>query len=173
MAFTRLVPHFYVFTPFGVAEVHFLETPDGFETNSVWTCFQVETKECWQWPTPMIRLCESISGIRDGECTDFGISPDYFETLRPHILRHKLSPLYERAIMGSSSQNIRQDIENFGRANNYPKDWMADTKATLEADLRERGIRPQQQSRVPIMVLVALMAIIGGGGLMLAAFLPH
>ena len=50
----------YVFTPFGVAEAHFLETPEGFEGTLAWTCFQVETKECWQWPDPMVCICESI-----------------------------------------------------------------------------------------------------------------
>ena len=101
MAFIRLVPHAYVFTPYGVAEVHFLETPDGFETNATWMCMQVETKEWWQWPTPMVRGCESISGMRDTSYSPFGITDAYFETLRPHILRHKLSPLYERAAKAS------------------------------------------------------------------------
>lgn len=98
MSITRLVPHMYVFTPFGVAEAHFLETPEGFEVNSVWTCFQVETKECWQWATPLIRICESISGMRGTDYSPFQISDEYFETLRHHILRHKDSPFYERAL---------------------------------------------------------------------------
>lgn len=101
MSLVRLMPHMYVFTPFGVAEAHFLESPEGFEVNSVWTCFQVETKECWQWPTPMIRICESVSGMRDMDCSPFGISEEYFETLKPHILRHKESPLFERALKES------------------------------------------------------------------------
>jgi hypothetical protein len=100
MSLVRIVPHMYVFTPFGVAEAHFLEVPKGFETNSVWTCFQVETKECWQWPNPMIRICESISGMRSGEYSPFMISDEYFATLRPHILRHKHSPFYKRAVKG-------------------------------------------------------------------------
>lgn len=97
MGIIRLVPRMYVVTPYGIAEAHFLETPEGFETNAVWTCFQVETKECWQWPTPMIRLCESVSGMRDEAYSPFEISNAYFEVLRPHILRHENSPFYRRA----------------------------------------------------------------------------
>lgn len=88
----------YVFTPLGVAEAHFYEAPEGFETNAIWTCFQVETKENWLWPSPMVRLCESISGMRDEDYSDFMISPKYFETLRPHIIRHMKSPLYAKAL---------------------------------------------------------------------------
>lgn len=97
MALIRLEPCIYLFTPLGVAEAHFLESPEGSETNAMWTCFQVETKECWQWPNPLIRLCESISAIRSIEHSPIEIADDYFETLRPHILRHKQSPFYERA----------------------------------------------------------------------------
>ena|ERR1700677_4908773 len=104
MSIMRIVPHLYVFTPYGVAEAHFIETPEGFETNAVWTCFQVETKECWQWPSPLIRLCESISGIRDIQHSSFHISESYFETLLPHILRHKNSPFYEKAKKWEAAQ---------------------------------------------------------------------
>lgn len=97
MSQIRLEPHLYLMTPFGVAEAHFYESPTGFETNAVWTCFQVETKENWLWPSPMVRLCESISGCRDIGYSPFNISDAYFETLRKHILRHKKSPLYKRA----------------------------------------------------------------------------
>jgi hypothetical protein len=86
----------YLFTPLGVAEAHFYEAPESFETNAVWTCFQVETKENWLWPSPMVRLCESISGTRDGTHSSFNIDDEYLEVLRPHILRHRYSPLYER-----------------------------------------------------------------------------
>lgn len=97
MSLVRLVPHMYLVTPFGVAEAHFFDTPEGFETNAVWCCFQVETKENWLWPSPLVRLCESISGMRDGDYSPFQVSDTYFEELRPHILRHKDSPFYERA----------------------------------------------------------------------------
>jgi hypothetical protein len=104
MSITRLVPHLYVFTPFGVAEAHFYETPESFEVNAVWTCFQVETKENWLWPSPLVRLCESVSGLRDGAYSPFEVSEDYFEVLQPHILRHKLSPFYRRAMGAENGQ---------------------------------------------------------------------
>jgi hypothetical protein len=94
MALVRVMPHMYLFTPLGVAEAHFLESFENFEVDSVWTCFQTETKEAWQWPNPLVRICESISGMRNGSHTGFKIEPDYLEVLRPHILRHKSSPLY-------------------------------------------------------------------------------
>lgn len=94
----RLIPHLYVFTPFGAAEAHFLSTPEGFETNAVWNCFQCETKENWLWPSPLVRLCESISGMRDDDYTPFNLTDEYFETLRSHILRHTESPFHQRAL---------------------------------------------------------------------------
>jgi len=97
MSLVQLVPHIYLHTPLGTAEAHFFESPEGFEVNAVWTCFQVETKEQWQWPAPMVRLCESVSGMRDAGCSAFTITDAYFEVLRPHVLRHRHSPLYERA----------------------------------------------------------------------------
>jgi hypothetical protein len=97
MALIRLVPHMWLLTPLGVAEAHFLETPEDFETNAAWTCFQVETKENWIWPAPLVRLCESISGMRSIDHSPIEITDEYFETLLPHILRHTESPFYERA----------------------------------------------------------------------------
>ena len=97
VSLVRLTPHMYLLTPFGVAEAHFYESPESFETNSVWTCFQVETKENWLWPSPLVRLCESISGMRSEDCSAFQLTDEYFETLLPHILRHRDSPFYERA----------------------------------------------------------------------------
>jgi hypothetical protein len=97
MGLIRLIPHMYVVTPFGIAEAHFYESPESFEVNAVWTCFQVETKENWLWPSPLVRICESISGMRDDEYTSFAVSEEYFEMLRPHILRHRRSPFFERA----------------------------------------------------------------------------
>jgi len=95
MALVRVIPHMYLFTPLGIAEAHFFESFENFEVDSVWTCFQTESKEAWQWPNPLVRICESISGMRDGCYTEFKITETYLEVLRPHILRHKFSPLYD------------------------------------------------------------------------------
>lgn len=92
----RLDPHIYLFTPLGVAEAH-LFSMESNDTNALWVCFQQETKENWVWPSPMVRICESISGMRDDDYTDFHVTDAYFETLKPHILRHSRSPFYERA----------------------------------------------------------------------------
>lgn len=97
MNLIRLVPHLYLFTPLGAAEAHFFESPDSFETNAIWTCFQVETKENWLWPSPLVRLCESVSGMRDMNFSPFDITDEYFDVLKPHILRHADSPFYQRA----------------------------------------------------------------------------
>ncbi len=102
----RLTPHMYLFTPLGVAEAHFFESPEDYETNAAWTCFQVESKECWQWPTPLVRICESISGMRDGDYSPFMLSNEYFEVLRPHILRHEDSPFYQRAMEANHGQQF-------------------------------------------------------------------
>ena len=94
----RLKPPIFLFTPLGVAEAHFYESADTDDVNSVWTCFQVETKEGWEWPMPLVRICESITGMRDIEQSSFEITDEYFETLVPHILRHHRSPFYDRAV---------------------------------------------------------------------------
>lgn len=97
MAITRIVPHMYLFTPLGPAEAHFILEPDTFEDPAVYGCFQSETKENWWWPNQLVRICESISALRSDDHSPFYVPDDLFATLRPHILRHKKSPLYERA----------------------------------------------------------------------------
>jgi len=92
----RLVPHMLLLTPLGVAEAHFLEISGDVETNAFWLCFQVETKEQWEWPAPLVRLCGSISGMRTNSHSPIMVSDEYLETLRPHVLRHKKSPFYGR-----------------------------------------------------------------------------
>jgi hypothetical protein len=94
----RLVPFIWVLTPLGVAQAHFFEAAETDDVHSVWTCFQIETKEGWEWPMPYVRICESITGMRDGEYSPFKISDAYVETLRSHILRHTHSVLYGRAL---------------------------------------------------------------------------
>ena len=94
----RIQPHMYLATPLGYAEAHFLWAADNNEQNVQWGCFQTETKENWWWPSPVIRICESISEMRDGTCSDIHISDNYFETLREHIRRHTKSPFFARAM---------------------------------------------------------------------------
>jgi hypothetical protein len=104
MPLIRIEPHIFVMTPLGRAEAHFLLSPDNVEVYAEWCCFQSETKENWWWPAPMVRLCSSITGIRDGEHSDIIVSDEYLETLRPHILRHKESPFYDRCMCMQSGQ---------------------------------------------------------------------
>jgi hypothetical protein len=97
----RIEPPLYLLTPLGIGEAKFLATPYGQDSHCYWHCFQLESKEAWDWPNPMVRLCESVSAMRDRAATPFVITDEYFEELRPHILRHKKSPLYERARKGN------------------------------------------------------------------------
>lgn len=89
----RLTPPMILLTPLGEAECHFYEAPDTWENHPFWHCFQLETKEAWVWPNPLVRIVESVSGIRGREHTPFAVSPEYFAELMPHILRHRKSPL--------------------------------------------------------------------------------
>lgn len=99
MGLTRLTPHMYLFTPLGPAEAHFVWGSETFEVPVTYGCFICETKENWWMPNTWVRLCESISALRGAGHSEFYLTDDQFETLRPHILRHKKSPLYERAIL--------------------------------------------------------------------------
>lgn len=143
----RLVPHIYLMTPFGVAEAHFFDSPETFETNAVWTCFQVETKECWQWPSPMIRLCESISGMRDEDYSPFVVSVEYFETLRPHILRHEGSPFYliakGKISMGGGPIRSDTDVSQL-----FPPGWMRQGEKGSADELISRGVKLPWRSRI-------------------------
>lgn len=93
----RLVPHMYLFTPLGVAEAHFLWMPDGYENSISYGCFICETKENWWFANTQVRICESVSNLRSDAHTPIYVPDDLYETLKPHILRHKKSPLYARA----------------------------------------------------------------------------
>lgn len=94
---TRIVPHFYLLTPLGASEAHFLWGSDTFEAPVTWCCFQSETKENWWWPNTLVRLCESITALRSGDHSPIYLSDKLFAELKPHILRHTGSPFYERA----------------------------------------------------------------------------
>lgn len=92
MNLLRLDPPIYLLTPLGDAEAHFLQVPEGFETSSVWGCFQCETKENWWWPNQQVRLLGSLTAMRSKDVSDIFVPQDLLDDLRPHILRHKLSP---------------------------------------------------------------------------------
>ena len=91
----RLIPVIYVLTPLGEAEAFFLQVPETDDNYAQWGCFQTETKENWWWDNTMIRILGSSSSRRDEECSEFFLSEGMWEMLRPHILRHKKSPLHE------------------------------------------------------------------------------
>lgn len=92
----RIAPHFYLFTPLGPAEAHFVWGSATYEVPVSWGCFMCETKENWWWPNTQVRLCESITAMRSDQHSPIYVSDELLETLRPHILRHKKSPFYER-----------------------------------------------------------------------------
>jgi hypothetical protein len=94
----RLVPPMMLLTPLGRAECHFYDPADGHENHPLWHCFQLETNEPWVWPNPLVRIVESVTGMRARSHTQFTLRPDYFDELIPHILRHKRSPLYAAAL---------------------------------------------------------------------------
>ena len=89
-------------TPLGDAEAYFLQVPTGTDTYAQWGVFQQETKEQWWFDNTLVRITGSVSARRGDFMSEFFVSDDLFETLRPHILRHKKSPLYERAVAAIS-----------------------------------------------------------------------
>lgn len=101
----RLTPIIYVMNPLGSAEAHFLQVPIGDDGYTQWGCFQAETKEQWWFDNTLIRLVGSISGRHGDYMTDFHVSDEMLEMLLPHILRHKRSPLYQRAIELTNKAN--------------------------------------------------------------------
>src|ERR1700748_2008692 len=109
MSMLRLEPVIFLQTPLGLAEAHFKQTFESHETHSVWHTFQCETKEPWEWPNPLVRLCDSVTALRDGAMSDIQVSDDYFETLLAAILRHPHSPFYDRAVI-SKSEKIAGEV---------------------------------------------------------------
>lgn len=97
MNLQRIVPFLYLYTPLGEAEAYWIQVPEDGDTYAFFVCFQKETKECWVWPNPHVRLVDSISSMRGKDHSPIHISDSLFETMKPHILRHKKSPFYERA----------------------------------------------------------------------------
>jgi hypothetical protein len=94
----RLTPIMYVLTPLGEAEAHFLQVPIGDDGYANWGCFQLETKENWWFDNTNVRIVGSITGRRGDDYSPFFVNDEMFAMLLPHILRHKKSPLYKRAI---------------------------------------------------------------------------
>jgi len=90
----RISPPIHVHTPLGPAEAHWLRM-DTSEVPYEFLCVQSETKEFWSWPNHYIRMAGSVSGARDDHHSKIFLSPKMEETLRPHINRHKQSPLYD------------------------------------------------------------------------------
>ncbi len=103
MNLIRLIPIIYVITPLGDAEALFLQVPETDDNYAQWGCFQSETKENWWWNNKLIRIVGSMSAMRDESYTDFYLDEGMLEMLRPHILRHKKSPLYEKITSSSDS----------------------------------------------------------------------
>jgi hypothetical protein len=97
MSLVRIQPFIYFLTPLGEAEAHFLANSETFEVPITYGCFMLETKENWWWPNTQVRLCESVSALRSSAHSPIHLPDDLFEELKPHILRHKRSPFYERA----------------------------------------------------------------------------
>lgn len=95
MNLIRLDPPLYVVTPLGDAEAHFLQVPNGHENHATYGCFQLETGENWWWPNPLVRLrlAASVTGQRAGQ-TGFQLDAAYLDKLKPHVARHRKSPLY-------------------------------------------------------------------------------
>lgn len=49
-----------------------------------------------------------------------------------------------------------------GRANRYSDNWMAETKATLDAELKDRGIEPMPKkcNCIPHIIITALIVTV-------------
>ena len=94
----RLIPIIYVVTPLGSAEAHFIQVPIGDDGYANWGCFQSETKEQWWFDNSCVRLVGSITGRRGDNYSPIYLSDEMFDILIPHILRHKKSPFYNKAI---------------------------------------------------------------------------
>jgi hypothetical protein len=95
MNLQRIVPPIYLYTPLGAAEAHWIQVPKDADSYVYFICFMMETKECWAWPNTMIRMAESVSAVRAANHSEIRVKDDMLETLRPHIMRHKGSPLYD------------------------------------------------------------------------------
>lgn len=95
----RIVPiERHVLTPFGEADADFMLVPDSPDFATEFCCWLFETNECWWFPQTLVRAVRGFSAFKRGKSSDIVLSDALFERYARHILRHKQSPFYERAV---------------------------------------------------------------------------
>lgn len=87
---------FYLHTPLGLAQCYAITLKNAVEVAVIFHTWQLETKEPWSWANPDVRIASSATARRDDEHTPIYLSPKRLKDMGPHILRHKLSPFYDR-----------------------------------------------------------------------------
>lgn len=88
----------YLHTPLGEAEADFMWVSDSADLATEYQCWLFETNEVWWFPQPLVRAVKSMSSFRRGKASEILLSDAQFEGYAVHILRHKLSPFYDRAV---------------------------------------------------------------------------
>lgn len=87
---------FYLETPLGPA-LCWATTDDEHQEIGLWFhTWQLETKEPWSWMNPDVRIGGSQTMRRSDTHSPIHLSDERLEFLRPHILRHTLSPFYSK-----------------------------------------------------------------------------
>lgn len=89
---------YFVYTPLGPAEVWYTKASNAEEKTCLFGVFQCETKEFWLWPNHQIRICESITAMRDENHSPIHLTVEQIGMLTPHIKRHTQSPFYWRVL---------------------------------------------------------------------------
>ena len=87
-----------LYTPFGVAECDARCWPESPDLQLTYSCWLLETRENWVFPQQLVRACESMSGPHHGEGSDIYLDDKLLTSYLPHIVRHKYSPFYQRAL---------------------------------------------------------------------------
>lgn len=85
-------------TPFGEAEADFMWVSDSPDVPAEFCCWLIETNECWWFPQPLVRAVRTMSAPRRGVSSEIKLSEALLEKYASHILRHKQSPFYQRAL---------------------------------------------------------------------------
>lgn len=138
MSFTVLPSIIPLLTPLGEAEAHFISC-DGLELPAMWGVFQCETLENWFWPNNQVRLMRSISANRHATASLIYLSSDAIDSLRPHILRHKLSPFYPVALERDGERKLRQQKEQSGTYwNDVDKSFFYQNNLDAQAQVYQR-----------------------------------